>query len=185
MIILENIIAKKYAIAFLNVYKDDIKRDDLEKIAVVENFLLGHKKFYLSLGIPSIPIKEKIEAIKRLLEHFDLKKGFENLFLLLLKHNRIDFLDRVLFQIRNCYRIKNNIKEFEVFTSQDVSEKEKISMLSFIKSKIEMSEIIAEFYKDPSLLVGVRFQSPNYLWEKSIRKQLRYIFNEMIEKGHS
>ena len=48
-----------------------------------------------------------------------------------------------------------------------------------------MQEIISEFYKDPSLLVGVRFQSSNYLWEKSIKKQLRYIFNEMIEKGHS
>lgn len=185
MIILEIQLAAKYAKAFLNLYKEEIDLESMNKILFLEKFLREHKNFYVYLEMSSVPIDEKVKALKKLIQNFKLQNQMINLFLLLYRHNRIDFFDKILLQINNLFRIRSKILEFKIFTSHELSDEEKRDMVSFIKSKIKKYEINAQFHLDPSLLVGIRFQSSHYLWEKSIKKQLQHIYNELIEKGCS
>jgi len=72
----EDIISKKYASAFLNLYIKDLHVNEMESLEILEAFLHKNKYFYISLTIPSINLKTKKIALEKITQNFNLKNQF-------------------------------------------------------------------------------------------------------------
>ena len=176
-----NLIAKKYAVAFLNVFYSEISNNNLEKWIKLKKFLYKNKLFYVYLRIPSISYFTKQKVLVRVAQALELGKPITKMMLLLLDHGRIELLDLVLDKIIALYRKKINVREFKVSSSHDITDDEKKAIIEFIKS-ISNSGVLAEFVTDESLIAGLRIKSLTFLWERSIAKQLRSVKRSIFKQ---
>ncbi|MFA5075207.1 MAG: F0F1 ATP synthase subunit delta [Candidatus Babeliales bacterium] len=177
-----NIIAKKYAIAFLNLYINELTEQDISAFSKLSDFLIKNRQFYVYLGIPGISYLIKHKALNRIAQELNLCKPIKRLMFIVLDHGRIDILDKILKQIDSCYKIEKNIESFFVTTSHEISEFEKNKILEFIK-KATNSEVRARFLVNKNLICGFRIKSYKFLWERSISKQLRDVRKFIFEQA--
>ncbi len=96
----EELIAKKYALAFLNLYGEQYAPSDLEKFAALEEFIRKNQHLYISLRIPNIPPSTKKLVLDKMTESFDLGEAMKTLMHRLLDDGRIKLLDTALRHIR-------------------------------------------------------------------------------------
>lgn len=176
-----NIISKKYAEAFLNIFSGQVSDKNLEKWIKLELFLKRNKLFYVYLRIPTISNFEKQKSLLKICSSLNLEKPIKKIMFLLLHSGRIEILDRVLNKIIFLYRHRQGIISFKVTTSCDITHDEKEKIIDFIKS-ISGSGVLAEFTKDKNLIAGLRIQSLTVLWERSIAKQLRNVKRSVFKQ---
>ena len=176
-----NLVAKKYAQAFLNVFSCQVSKDNLDKWIALEKFLEQNKLFYIYLGIPSISYFTKQRVLTSIAHELKLEKPIIKMMFLLLDHRRIEFLHAVLNKIILLYRRKNNIKKFVVTYSHDLNEEEKQEIIKFTEN-ISGGEVVAEFVRDEKLICGLRIQSLTFLWERSVAKQLRGVKRSIFKQ---
>ncbi|KKP24236.1 MAG: ATP synthase subunit delta [candidate division TM6 bacterium GW2011_GWF2_28_16] len=176
-----DLITKKYASAFLNVFSDQIKDNNLSGWIKLKNFLSKNKFFYIYLHIPTISHLTKQKALIRVAQALDLQKPIIKMMFVLLEHNRIEMLDKVLNNIIILYRQKINTKLFKVTSPYNLNEFEQKIILDFTKS-IAKCNVDAEFIIDKKLIAGLRIQSLTFLWERSVAKQLRGIKRSVFKQ---
>ncbi|MBD3231849.1 hypothetical protein GF322_04270 [Candidatus Dependentiae bacterium] len=181
MQVTKNIIAKKYAVAFLNLFFDQITEVYINRLFRLKDFLKKNKLFYIYLRIPTISYLVKQKALNRLAQYFEFNKPLKRLMFLLLDQGRIDILDKVIEKIIIVYRQKKNIEMFKIFSSHEIAELEKKHVIKFIKH-IAKGDIITKFMIDKKLIAGLRIQSNTFLWERSIAKQLRDVKRSIFKQ---
>ncbi len=177
----KNIIAKKYAIAFLNLFFDEITDTYVHRLLSLDEFLKKNKSFYIYLGIPTIPYLVKQKALNRLAQVFEFNKPLRRLMFLLLDQGRIEILDKVIEKIVVIYRQRKNIELFKISSSHQMTELEKDNVIKFVKY-IAKGGVITDFIVDEKLIAGLRIQSNTFLWERSIAKQLRDIKRSIFKQ---
>ncbi len=175
----EDIIAKKYALAFLNVYGDEYTKESLEKFAGLEEFIQENQHLYVSLRIPNIPLSTKKMVLDKLAESYSLGESMKTLMHRLLDDGRIEILDKILRHIGWVYKRKYNIERFDVATSHTITKAQKEKIIAFIKSRSD-AQLLTRFVVDPSLIVGVRIESNTFLWERSVKYRLRSVGDELL-----
>ncbi|HBS48065.1 TPA: hypothetical protein DEO28_02360 [Candidatus Dependentiae bacterium] len=184
MIESKNSVAKKYAVAFLDLYSDQLTLDDMQKISNFEFFLKDRGYFYVSLSIPGILFETKEFVVSKMIKFFGLKECLKNLIILLLKSGRIDILDLVLKNIWNQYKKIKNIESFKIMSSHSLSQAEKDIAEKTLNNFLH-KKVLTQFLVDPSLIVGLRMESLTLLWERSIRKELIEAKKIISKKGLS
>ncbi|MCK4650798.1 F0F1 ATP synthase subunit delta [Candidatus Babeliales bacterium] len=165
------VIAKKYAIAFLNLYFDRISDKDIETICSLVQFLKLNKKLCIFLCIPSLSESVKKKVLIRVAEKFDLFEPLKKMMFVLLIHKRIEILEKVLEQVIIYYRERKCIKLFKITTSHLLSKSQKNDVVIFVEDMVK-GKIVTKFFVNSKLICGFRIQSKNFLWERSISKQL-------------
>lgn len=178
----ENIIAKKYARAYLNLYAQEFSKEDLQKFSALEQFFKVHQDLYVFLRITTIPKAVKEEAFRKITKAFGIDTHVEKLMKLLLTHGRIEILNKVLRQIRYCYKRQFNIETLMVTTSHPLTKSEQVKVKQFIASQSDAT-LMTTFNVDPSLIIGIRIESMTFLWERSIKKILTKLHHSMVTKG--
>jgi len=181
MIILESKLAKKYAVAFLNVYGETCLPQHRSSIITFTKFVAGHKIFQMVLSLPSLTFEKKREVIKVVMNKLDLPGCIEKLILLLLKHKRIDLIASVLEKILQLNKARAKEHHFSITTSHTLEKKEQDAMVEFIKHSIDR-KVVASFDLDPSLISGIRIKGSGYLLERSIAKQLETIDQKILRR---
>jgi len=184
MLLKEMMLAKKYAIAFFNLYGTTFTQKDSSTCRNLEKFLKENFYFYISLRMPSIPTSAKKAAIEKILRPFALKKSVFTLINTLLDHGRIEILHHVLKLIRREYNERHGIEFFKITSSHHLADPEKAIMKKVLQ-RMTSKTIITSFALDPSLIVGLRTQSSTSLWERSIKKELSHISATIAQKGMS
>ncbi len=175
------LLAKRYAIAFLNIYFKELSGDDLDNLQSFNNFIKTNRIFYVCLRLPSINVVKTQEIIDKIFELFSLKRSFKKLLMLLLDDGRIEILGKVIDKILIIYRQRSDISFFDVFTSHDVSDLDKNRIIKFIDG-ISTGRVVADFKLDKNLIAGFRIQSNNLLWERSMAKQLRDVKRSVFKQ---
>ena len=178
---IEYIIAKKYAVAFINLHSRILDDESIKKVIKVRDFLKKNNMFYVYLRIPTIDHNIKKDALQRVITAFTLEKCFDRLFFQLLDDGRVEVLDKVLDQIVTCYRLSKDIRLFKITTSHELGDKERKDVIDFVED-ISKKNVITKFFVDPKLICGFRIQSTNFLWERSISKQLRDIKRNIFKQ---
>lgn len=175
-------IAKKYAVAFLNLYLDELTISDIERLGIFEHFLKKNRHFYISLGIPSIKLETKRLALDKISENFQFKKPISKLMNALLISGRIEILHKVLRQIRFGYTRRTNIQFFKVVTSHELNIQDKKTIVKLIQ-QLSNAKIRTRFLVNKRLIVGIRIESPSLLWERSIKKELLKVSQSIAKEG--
>ena len=175
MIVAPEIIAKKYAAAFFNVYLHEINEEFLKKISLLKDFFSANRGFFIYFDNVSNKTKEKELALKKIVDHFGLSKGMQQLLELLIKHKRSGIVESTITYIHKSYLKIQNTLAFSVKTSHHLQKQEKKHIIDFIKHSIDVNTVQAEFFVQPKLICGVRVKGETFLWERSIHKLLNQI----------
>ncbi len=180
MFVSSDVIAKKYASAFLNVYFSQIDDTFLKRISLLKDFFKKHRYAYVYFRISNILKHVKMQALTKIAHAFKLDKSVVRLMILLLEQDRIEILDRVLSFIILSFQERKGIEVFTVMSSHPLTKEEKLKVIKFIEFNTP-KKVNAEFLVDEKLLVGLRIKSHSFLWERSIEKQLRDIRQFMLK----
>ena len=175
----KQIVARKYANAFLNLYIDNISEEYFGSIKKLEKFFDSHKKAVFFLSVPNIENKQKEKLLNELFEKFSVKDLLKPLMRLLFAHKRIFLIDEVLKHIRLLYKERKNIMMFTITSSHQLDGQDLEIIKRFLAYKTG-KKIVSEYSVDKNIVAGIRLQSSTLLWEYSISKQcetLRKQFN--------
>ena len=128
--------------------------------------------------------KEKLEALTKLIDEFNAPKSCIYLMRVLLTQKRIDLLNLVLKNLLLLYKEKHAIEHFTCITSHEIDQATKKKILTFISSRTS-NTVECDFTTDKNLIIGIRIESKNYFWERSIRKILTGVYISMLGKGYN
>ena len=175
-------ISKKYALAYLNLYINELTDKMVEDLVRLRKFLYKNKKLYAYLSIPKLSLDMKLNFVDRLCSAFNLADSEITLIRLLIKQKRIDLLDPILKKIIEEYHTKKGEILLNVYTSHEVNDTQKIILhdfvQNFVKEKIEL-----KFFIDKNLINGIRIKSYRRLWEHSVRKHLKKFKNNLFQQA--
>jgi|ERR1700722_8009193 len=175
MIVPQSVVAKKYALAFLNVFDDQVSYEDFEQFCIAADFFDRNKQLLFFLSWPMIDTELKVKALKDALKIFKLNKPYYHKLLDLLAAQKRTFLImEVLKQLCAQYKIRHNIMKFSIQSSHEL-EKEDLHILSQFLVNLTAKDIIYDYAIEKNLIAGIRLQSNTLLWECSINKQLAHI----------
>jgi len=175
-------VAKKYALAYLNLYFNELSDKMIYDLSRLKKFLYKNKSFYAYLSMPKLSTGAKLNFIDRLCKVFNLAHGEIRLIHLLIEQNRIELLDATLKKIIEEYHVKKGVVLLTVYTSHDVDEKQKIIIDKFIQNLIKKN-IEIKFFIDKNLINGIRIKSSTLLWENSARKHLKILKNNLFQQA--
>ena len=175
-------VAKKYAIAYLNLYINELTTKMVDDLGRLKNFLYKNKKLYAYLSIPKLSLKMKLTFIDRLCNTFNLAQGEIKLIRLLVEQGRIEILDATLKRIIEEYHIKTGVVLLNVYTSHETSDAQKIIIKNFVYNLIRQKTEI-KFFIDKSLINGIKIKSSTLLWEHSVRKHIKKFKNNLFQQA--
>jgi len=166
----KDIIARKYAKAFLNLYEDQISLEDLDNIRKLEHFFASHKKVIFFLSVPNIQTITKEKLLDELFQRFNLKTLLNPLVHLLSNSKRLFLIDNILTHIKLIYKKRNDITRFTITSSHEMPPQDIKIIEKFLACQTNKT-IISTYNIDKKLIAGIRLQSDTLLWEYSIGKQ--------------
>lgn len=176
----EEIIAKKYAKAFLNLFIDEISLAMYQRIVELERFFKARREVLAFLALPHIKSTEKCKALDVVIEKFSLPGSFKRLVAILVESKRVFLFPLVLRYITMIYRQRKGIAAFIIKSSTSLDKQALDSIEQFLAKKTD-KKILSEHVLDKSLIAGIRLESDQYLWEYSVAKKLKVLMMSPIE----
>jgi ATP synthase F1 delta subunit len=169
----EQIIAKRYAQAFLNVFP--LNDRDLAAIHQAIIFLDEHEEVLSLLKVPLLDAGLKVQALESyLIDRFELPESFRKLIALLAAQKRSYLIVEVLRCIEVECQERQHIELFTIASSIPLQANDLQSLQQFLAEQTQHT-IVYEARHDENLIAGIRMQSAQHLWEYSIRKQLNAV----------
>lgn len=171
------ILSKRYATAFLNVFINELSREDIAVIEHVSNFLHNNPRILFFLKISVIPDNKKREIVTQWLKEENVPLIINTLVELLISEKRLSLLGAVLSEIAVLYKERNNIMELTVRSSHALSKYQQEKIEQFCAHKVAQKKLEYTYVRDPLLQIGVAVESNTIRWERSLRKLLQEIAN--------
>lgn len=168
-------LAQKYAIAFLNLFIDSIKPDQIEAVEKSIQDLHENYHYFVLLAIPLVPEEVKRESLKKIFKQHSLPDVFDHLIDVILKDHQLLLTSDILEQIKKEYYARTGTVVFNVESTYALDEKEQSLIKNFLIKNVAHKHIILHQKINSSLIAGLRMYSDTLLWEYSIEKQLRSI----------
>lgn len=174
-----SILARKYAIAFMEVVDGQFDDTEFTRVEELKNFLRVNKTILFFLNLSLINRKDVVAALDLLYKNFKTHEICKRLTLLLVKQRRALILPDILHHIGDVYKIRTNSVFFDVTTSQAVDKEGLRAMISFIERKTS-KRVLYEHAVDKNLIAGVKLQSDTLAWEYSVKRRLEEL-NKVLE----
>lgn len=170
----EKILARRYALAFLNVYISLLKDVDFKAMCFVTSYFRERRQACFLMRVSLLKESVKLKALDEIRKLFDLPPCFNKLFALLIEHKRSIILSDVFDELCNEYKRRKKIITFEVTATEKLSEEQKNIIEKFLH-KATQETVLCSYTEDMSLIAGIRLQSSAYLWETSVKDRLHRI----------
>ena len=182
MIISQAPVSKKYAQAYLNVYGQELGREDIDRIFAAFCFFKKHHDFMHLVCVTSVNDGVMVLVFEKLINYFSLPKSLQKIMHLLVKHKRVCYLKDVLQDICCLYKMRNNIIELEIKTA-DTIDVHAVQAFEQFFAQQSGSKIESTVHLDRSLIAGVRLQSDFFLWEYSVASRLQSLKQKLVIEG--
>jgi ATP synthase F1 delta subunit len=172
MDMMQRVLAKKYAQAFLNVRGHPLAPDTSAHSEQFVLFMRQRKKalFYVQLALLDDRLKK--ESLLKVLEQFKLDTLLEKLVDILIAHRRLFLLPEVVDFIVQISNEQLHKIDFKVESSHELTHEQLHELKKFLASQTG-KQITLLPRIDTTLIAGIRLISTTFEWERSIRKQLR------------
>lgn len=176
------LLAHKYASAYVTTLGTSLTRAEYERLRAFGSFIKKYDRSLVILSVPVIADYEKRLALERLSELYELPVSINALWALLITHKRVLLVPLCVEEIGILFEQQHNIQRFVVASSHELD----VKSLALIKDYLEHftgKTVIEEVVLDKRLIAGIRLQSDDYIWEHSVRKQLRTLSSLLAHKG--
>ncbi len=171
----KELLALRYARAFLNVYYKEYTLADFSLICQADQFFKTHKKacFFMQLSLLDRSVKE--ESLHLLCHQLSLPDCYKKLFSLLIDQKRVFLLPMVFKQLVFEYQRQAGYLPMDIKTTYPLNDEEQKKLINVLAEKTH--KIILPVYSlDKELIAGIRAISRSYLLERSVQGVLRNTF---------
>lgn len=184
MIISQVSVAKKYALAYLRLYGQQLTKEDVNNLyRVFLFFKSNHESMHLVYIISMRPCEMGC-IFEKLIDFFSLPESIKQVMALLAKHKKLYYLKDVLLDIYCLYKQQHNIVQLQITAAAPLDE-QSIQAFEAFFAKQTGKNIESTTVVDTALLAGIRLQSDFFLWEYSVAQRLRTLRHTLgIEGKH-
>jgi ATP synthase F1 delta subunit len=179
MNIAAQILARRYALAYLYSFDRDISIDVLASFKEAKRFFLEHKRTLYFLSLPTIAKDTKMHILKKLFAQFKLPESINRLMELIIVQKRTSLWCEVLQYIVDLYQQQHQLMTVLIESSPKLSNDEINRVKQFLARKTG-NDIIYTYRVNPDLIAGIKAQSGTVLWECSIAKNIRILRLSLI-----
>lgn len=177
------IIARKYAQAFMRLHCNDLTTQSFSHLRALASFCEKNKKFLIFLSISSIPFESKQKALEQVANTLKLEPFTKRLLDVLLEKRRIHLLSLIIRNIAELYKDHAGIRSFTIFTSHDLSSSQKETITQFLQTAVPQQTVLRiKFNIDHSLISGIRIRSKTQYWEYSLAHQLKALKQNLYQR---
>lgn len=179
MNIADQTLARRYALAYLYSFEQELSIDFIDSLEKAKVFFCGHKKALYFLSLPTITKDTKMRIMEHLFVQFKLPASIGRLLELIIVQKRTSLWCEVLRYIIDLYRQQHKLMAMVIESSPTLKEDELEIVKQFLARKTG-NDIIYKYRVNPDLVAGIRAQSDTVLWECSIAKNIRAIRLSLI-----
>jgi ATP synthase F1 delta subunit len=169
------LLALRYAAAFLNVYYKEYVLADFSLICQAAKFFKTHTKacFFMQLSLLDRTVKE--ESLHLLCYKLSLPDSYKKLFSLLIDQKRVFLLPTIFEQLVLEYERRAGYLPMNIKTTYVLNDVEQEKFIQFLTEKTHKT-ILPVYSVDQQLIAGIRVTSQSYLFEQSVQGMLRNTF---------
>lgn len=166
------ILARKYALAFIHVFGNQLTTDTILNCTKAQQNLAKHKQLDFFLRMPFIDDAIKRKALSAIVRSSELPEIFDRLLELLLAHKRTYLFAMILGRIQQMGMELKNIDAFTIASSHPLTEQQHQELIAFLTRQTGRT-IISKQTIDPTLLAGLSMKSNTLRWEHSLKRYLQ------------
>jgi F0F1-type ATP synthase delta subunit len=170
----QDILAKKYATAFLNCYEKTVSLHDFCSLVNGVEALKQYHRMFTLLDISYISKTSREKALDAILKKTKIPRVIDPLLQLLTDHQRLSLFPLVIWYVTVVYGQRHALLLVTLRSSLALTQ-EYTDILKGFLSKQTGCHIIATPLVDSALIAGIRMESSTYLWEHSIAQRLRFL----------
>lgn len=172
MKIAQDMLAKKYARAWINLFSQTLDVSLIDNIDTLSTYLHENRAALFYVQLAGIDDSRTRKNFEELLAHFQVGHLFESLIELLLAHKRLFLLPMIFRYLYRLYLEKYNIMHFTIESAVDLSKEELVPLKLFLAKKTGKTIIFhTEIKRD--LIAGLKVYSETLGFEHSIRQRLK------------
>jgi len=123
---------------------------------------------------PAIPADQKHTLLDAIAQSEGISKPVRNLVAVIIDHQRISFLERIIRQLEKELDERMGFAEAEVVSARDLGEAEKRALESQV-GKLTGKKVRAQYARDTSLLGGAVVRIGSTIYDGSVLGQLNRI----------
>ena len=172
----EKILSSRYARAFMNLYKEQLTDDLVEKLPFIAEQLDSVRSIILYAQI-ALSNGSSGEQIETFFENVGFRKKFLPLISELSRANRLTLLPLVLRTIYTYYQEVQEILHFTIESAVELTQQELEGFITFLKKKTDKN-IRYTLKHNPDLIAGVKLYSDTLVFEHSIKQLLDKIVRD-------
>lgn len=167
----QEILSRKYAVAFVHCYRPALNADFLEKSDQLYTQLYDHRFVLASFDL-MLSSKAQKEAIADLITSWLSVDYIKPLIVLLVQKHRLFLLPSIIKKIKEEFLTEKKEVELQVESSSNLSVEQSAIITEFIMHKTGLKPRIS-YRINKKLIAGIRIASDTFLWERSIQRRLR------------
>ncbi len=170
----ENIVAKRYAVATLNVYGYKNVLSVLDNYEALYLFLDTHSRILFYFKIPTLDKETILNGMLQLYKRFSIPPAHEALLHTLSSHGRMTLIKNILQHIIDLTKELDHREYFVIKSSHEITETQKTTIINFLQHRTGNC-IVPSFILEKKLIAGIKLISKTHLWEESIAKSIKRI----------
>lgn len=175
----QSTLVKRYAKAFLGVFKSSIQRKEIDQLEACAQFLENHHSWLFLCNLSLIPMQVKQRSIDAICKQYQLPAAYSMLFLLLIQHQRVFLLPDILCGIKKEFMQLSNIQVFTIESSCALSDAHMQALEKVLRQELPDADITCTYSVNPDLIAGLAISSTTLRWEKSVRNDLIALRNSV------
>jgi len=136
------------------------------------------REFFIN---PAVPVQQKIGFLDTINAKLKLQKELRNLIAVLINNDRIGAVTEVAADYRKRLQEQLGIRQAEVVTARELTQKERDSLLAGI-GEVAGARIEARFKLDPSILGGTVVRIGSTVYDGSLRGRLDRLKEALVSE---
>ena len=128
---------------------------------------------------PAVPADQKRKLLDAIVDREDIEHHVRNLVAVLIDHRRVQFLARIVEQLKKELDARMGFAEAQVSSARSLTDAEK-QLLEAEIAKLTGKKVRARYQQDTSLLGGAVVQVGSTIYDGSVNGQLERIREQLV-----
>lgn len=174
----EEILARRYAQAFINQFGTELDADLIDRLLLLADIIHPQRALLVYASLKDTQV-ESIKILNELFEAAGFGTLFASLITLVADQKRLELLPRILRVIHALYLDQQGIMHFTIESTIDLTQEEQDAFVSYLQKKTD-KKIRYTLVNNPALIAGVKMYSNTLSFEHSVRQRLDELSQKIV-----
>jgi F-type H+-transporting ATPase subunit delta len=179
---LRETLAKRYAKTLYKLYGTEQIAAVIKQLEVLAVFFSTHKEQLVAICSGNIARPQAQDLAEGIIKKCSLQERLQYLLANLIQEHRTQLLAPIAQQLRTMLSKNAGILNCTVYSSHPLEDEQKKTLERFINKEIKAAKIVVTFEQKDELISGIRIVCDELMWERSIRKTLLHIKQQLLQQ---